>query len=38
MESTHNGGDNDPTRYLMPPSKTSSARKNGLELAELLIG
>lgn len=35
MESTNNKEDNVPTRHLMPPCKTFSA-KNGLHLVELL--
>lgn len=36
IETTYNGGDNAPVRYLMLSSKTSSA-KNGLHLIESLI-
>lgn len=32
MESSNNRGDNTPTRYLLPPSKTASSARNGLNL------
>lgn len=36
IETTYNGGDTAPVRYLMLPRKTSSA-KHGLHLTESLV-